>query len=152
MAASRPVGRAAYGFSNILRNTGSTFGASYTARYRREPPTPPAVLMVQHLQRRHLQGSVAACSTCAQQIAHASSSQHVCSPAHEAAPAYSNGNGNGNGIGNGRRLNRRTELDFEELMTLQMAGDIALIDVRNPQELEKHDVIPGALNIPREYS
>ncbi|XP_063588116.1 thiosulfate sulfurtransferase/rhodanese-like domain-containing protein 3 isoform X3 [Penaeus indicus] len=88
------------------------------------------------------------CSTCAQQIAHASSSRHVCSPAHEVAPALSNGNGNGMGGGNGRRLNRRTELDFEELMALQMAGDIALIDVRNPQELEKHDAIPGAVNIP----
>ncbi|XP_037795809.1 uncharacterized protein LOC119591169 isoform X1 [Penaeus monodon] len=89
-----------------------------------------------------------ACSTCAQQIAQASSSQHVCSPAHELAPALSNGNGSGMGGGNGRRLNRRTELDFEELMALQMAGDIALIDVRNPKELEKHDAIPGAVNIP----
>ncbi|XP_037795818.1 uncharacterized protein LOC119591169 isoform X2 [Penaeus monodon] len=155
MAASRPVGRAAYGFSNILRNTGCNFGASYTFRAKpvwfgcpREPLSPPAVLMVQHLQRRHLHGSAAACSTCAQQIAQASSSQHVCSPAHELAPALSNGNGSGMGGGNGRRLNRRTELDFEELMALQMAGDIALIDVRNPKELEKHDAIPGAVNIP----
>nr|XP_027236098.1 uncharacterized protein LOC113827405 isoform X2 [Penaeus vannamei] len=120
MAASRPVGRAAFGFSNILRNTGCNYGASYT------------------------------CSTCAQQIAHASSSRHVCSPAHEVAPALPNGGSGGNGMGggNGRRLNRRTELDFEELVALQMAGDIALIDVRNPQELEKHDAIPGAVNIP----
>lgn len=114
MAASRPLGRAAYGFSTLLRNTTNSFGASYT------------------------------CTACAQQIAHASGTPHVCSPAQELAPMLSNGNGNGNG----RRLNRRTELDFEELRTLQMAGDIALIDVRNPQELEKHDTIPGAVNIP----
>lgn len=117
MAASRPMGRAAYGFSNLLRNTTNTFGALHT------------------------------CTACAQQIVHASNTPHVCSPAQDLSPNLAGSSG-GNGSGGGRRLNRRTELDFEELTSLQSAGDIALIDVRNPQELEKHDIIPGAVNIP----
>ncbi|XP_050704687.1 uncharacterized protein LOC126990175 isoform X2 [Eriocheir sinensis] len=47
-----------------------------------------------------------------------------------------------------RRINRRTELDFEELRALQVAGDIALIDVRDTQELENYGEIPGSLHIP----
>ncbi|KAG0724856.1 Thiosulfate sulfurtransferase/rhodanese-like domain-containing protein 3 [Chionoecetes opilio] len=47
-----------------------------------------------------------------------------------------------------RRINRRTELDFHELRTLQGAGDIALIDVRCSQELENYGDIPGSLKIP----
>jgi len=45
-------------------------------------------------------------------------------------------------------VNRRTELDFEELHALQLAGDIALIDVRHPTELENYGEIPGAVKIP----
>ncbi|KAK4309277.1 hypothetical protein Pmani_019090 [Petrolisthes manimaculis] len=47
-----------------------------------------------------------------------------------------------------RRINRRTELDFEELRALQLAGDIALIDVRDTQEIQNYGEIPGSLNIP----
>jgi len=46
------------------------------------------------------------------------------------------------------RINRRTELDFEELRALQLSGDIALIDVRHPTELENYGEIPGAVKIP----
>jgi len=45
-------------------------------------------------------------------------------------------------------INRRTELDFEELRALQLSGDIALIDVRHPTELENYGEIPGAVKIP----
>lgn len=47
-----------------------------------------------------------------------------------------------------QRINRRTELDFEELRALQLSGDIALIDVRHPTELENYGEIPGAVKIP----
>ncbi|XP_042239736.1 uncharacterized protein LOC121877872 isoform X3 [Homarus americanus] len=114
MAASRPLGRAAYNFSNIIRSSSPLTATN---------------------------GSTYACGYCSQQVAH-SSTTHACtpmrtptqSPTHAAAVS--------------RRINRRTELDFEELRALQVAGDIALIDVREPQELEKHGEIPGSLNIP----
>lgn len=47
-----------------------------------------------------------------------------------------------------QQVNRRTELDFEELRALQLSGDIALIDVRHPTELENYGEIPGAVKIP----
>jgi len=47
-----------------------------------------------------------------------------------------------------QQINRRTELDFEELRALQLSGDIALIDVRHPTELENYGEIPGAVKIP----
>ncbi|KAL7635533.1 UNVERIFIED_CONTAM: hypothetical protein RMT77_014602 [Armadillidium vulgare] len=43
----------------------------------------------------------------------------------------------------------RTELDYEELSDLlTFSEDVALIDVRNPQELHTYGSIPGAINIP----
>ncbi|XP_071535788.1 uncharacterized protein [Panulirus ornatus] len=99
--------------------------------------------------------SKTACGYCSQHVAQSSSTSHtpthtpnhtpshtpshtpthtpMQSPTHSAAP---------------RRINRRTELDFEELRALQVAGAIALIDVRHPQELENYGEIPGSLNIP----
>ncbi|XP_071535790.1 uncharacterized protein [Panulirus ornatus] len=128
MAASRPLGRAAFNLSNMIWNCSSTTSAN---------------------------GSVNACGYCSQHVAQSSSTSHtpthtpnhtpshtpshtpthtpMQSPTHSAAP---------------RRINRRTELDFEELRALQVAGAIALIDVRHPQELENYGEIPGSLNIP----
>nr|QTJ02332.1 thiosulfate sulfurtransferase/rhodanese-like domain-containing protein [Xenograpsus testudinatus] len=97
------------------------------------------------------------CGYCSQQLAHSTTTTtpnctlHSCStsthtpspsplasPTHHALPTTSPP----------RRINRRTELDFDELRTLQLAGDIALIDVRDTQELENYGGIPGSLNIP----
>jgi len=47
-----------------------------------------------------------------------------------------------------QQINRRTELDFEELRALQLSGDISLIDVRHPTELENYGEISGAVKIP----
>ncbi|KAK8728153.1 hypothetical protein OTU49_009141, partial [Cherax quadricarinatus] len=122
MAASRPLGRAAANFSTIIRcNTplSTTNGPFY------------------------------ACGYCSQQVSYASSASHTCTPAHMPtthmpAPAPSLTHTNTSG----RTINRRTELDYEELRALQVAGDIALIDVRDSQELQNYGDIPGSLNIP----
>ncbi|XP_042239735.1 uncharacterized protein LOC121877872 isoform X2 [Homarus americanus] len=142
MAASRPLGRAAYNFSNIIRSSSpltATNGSTYALGRRFGYLAKTHSLLHHHL--RLLQFPTGACGYCSQQVAH-SSTTHACtpmrtptqSPTHAAAVS--------------RRINRRTELDFEELRALQVAGDIALIDVREPQELEKHGEIPGSLNIP----
>ena len=51
-----------------------------------------------------------------------------------------------------RTLNRRLEVDLEELRVLQcLENQLTLIDVRQPAELTKQEQIPGSLNIPREW-
>jgi len=83
------------------------------------------------------------CTACASHVAHVSttSQQQLQQQQHQQQQQQ-------HVLQQQRRINKRTELDFEELMALKVAGDIALIDVRHPQELEKHDSIPGAVNIP----
>ncbi|XP_045605194.1 uncharacterized protein [Procambarus clarkii] len=122
MAASRPLGRAACCLSNVIRSNAALSSAN---------------------------GPSVACGYCSQ---HASSASHTCaptmmpasthSPTSFHAPAFTHAHESR------RRINRRTELDYEELRALQVAGDIALIDVRDPQELQNYGEIPGSLNIP----
>ena len=50
------------------------------------------------------------------------------------------------------KVNRRTELDYEELSTLLIMEDVSLIDVRNPSELQYYGEIPGSVNIPCKYN
>lgn len=86
-----------------------------------------------------------ACGYCCQHIAHSSTTtpttQFPCPGTHHAhaLPPTTTPP---------RKINRRTELDFEELRALQVAGDIALIDVRDSTERENYGGIPGSLNIP----
>jgi len=77
------------------------------------------------------------CSTCAQHVSQASTTSPSSQQVQPGPPEVQ-----------AKKVNRRTELDFEELVALQTTGDIALIDVRHPQELEKADAIPGAVSIP----
>lgn len=56
---------------------------------------------------------------------------------------------NNNSIADGnKRLKRRLEVDFDELMVMQCLEDVTLIDVRQPAELNSQEQIPGSLNIP----
>uniref|UniRef100_A0A0P4WDC4 Rhodanese domain-containing protein n=1 Tax=Scylla olivacea TaxID=85551 RepID=A0A0P4WDC4_SCYOL len=85
------------------------------------------------------------CGYCCQHIAHSSSNtpttQYACPSTHHSLPPTPT-------TTPPRKINRRTELDFEELRALQVAGDIALIDVRDSTERENYGGIPGSLNIP----
>jgi len=47
-----------------------------------------------------------------------------------------------------RRVNRRLEVDLDELQVMQCLEDVTLIDVRQPAELSSQDQIPGSVNIP----
>jgi len=47
-----------------------------------------------------------------------------------------------------RRINRRLEVDLQELRMMQVWEDVTLIDVRQPTELLTQEQIPGSLNIP----
>jgi len=52
-----------------------------------------------------------------------------------------NGNGNGNG-------SKKKEVIYEELVELIEKGDIRLVDVREPKELQETGQIPKSINIP----
>ncbi|XP_076066575.1 thiosulfate:glutathione sulfurtransferase-like isoform X1 [Oratosquilla oratoria] len=47
-----------------------------------------------------------------------------------------------------RTRRARTDLDYEELRTLMLSGEVQLIDVRHPEELRAYGEIPGSVNIP----
>lgn len=123
MAASRPVGRSFYNLANVFRNT---YGAPST--------------------------QCNACNYCSQQVAHASTTPNNCTPLHAAmqthTPSAPPPMGPAPPCPEVPRINRRVELDFEELKALQTAGAISLIDVRHPHEIEKQGEIPGSVNIP----
>ncbi|GAB6020806.1 hypothetical protein CHUAL_003463 [Chamberlinius hualienensis] len=44
--------------------------------------------------------------------------------------------------------NKNTDLNFEDFQALLKSGDIQLIDVREPKEIEEHGGFPNAINIP----
>ncbi|XP_018015245.1 thiosulfate sulfurtransferase/rhodanese-like domain-containing protein 3 isoform X2 [Hyalella azteca] len=47
-----------------------------------------------------------------------------------------------------RPVNRRLEVDFQELSLMLCLQDVTLIDVRQPAELVSQEQIPGSLHIP----
>lgn len=47
---------------------------------------------------------------------------------------------------------RDVDIDVYKLSSMLKAKDVQLIDVREPDELQNHGAIEGAVNIPREYS
>lgn len=85
-------------------------------------------------------------------MAHSSSTTHTCTsthiPTHTPTHMPTHTPLHATAAADARKINRRTELDFEELRALQLAGDIALIDVRDTHELQNYGEIPGSLHIP----
>ncbi|XP_066985196.1 uncharacterized protein [Macrobrachium rosenbergii] len=154
MAASRPVGRSLQTLATAFRSSYCTPSQNALLRnfgYRPVVNHTPIFLSFQRLFS-------AGCMSCNQQVAHASTTQSHCTPlntsvhTHSAPATPASPTPTPAPIPTPTpappRINRRTELDFEELRALQVAGAISLIDVRHPTEIENSGEIPGAINIP----